>query len=178
MEESDAGITEESRALCQTLQALPLDTLFRDDIIRKTCQKLEDRNETRVIREIAQLIVPSVESLATFDATRLAFTEDQRKRLKPFHLTDTSLFVATWRMWFPFFTCEVKCGAGALDVADRQNAHSATLAVRGVVELFSFSTIESSEFSRVSRSHSKYLVQRGKVQKAKARRAMKVRTRA
>src|SRR5271170_105947 len=68
----------------------------------------------------------------------LAFTEDQRKRLKPFigDLTDTSLFVATWRMWFPFLTCEVKCGAGALDVADRQNAHRATLAVRGVVELF------------------------------------------
>src|SRR5271156_2838635 len=64
----------------------------------------------------------------------LAFTEDQRKRLKPFigDPTDTSLFVATRRMWFPFLTCEVKCGAGA----DRQNAHSATLAVRGVVELF------------------------------------------
>src|SRR5271170_338946 len=68
----------------------------------------------------------------------LAFTEDQRKRLKPFmgDPTDTSLFVATWGMWFPFLTCEVKCGAGALGVADRQNAHSATLAVRGMVELF------------------------------------------
>jgi len=172
MEESDAGIAEESKALYQTLlaseQALPLDTLFRDDIFRKTCRKLEDRNETRVIRDIAQLIVPSAESLATFSAAHLinnvnegwnesipfagprpqpdysvgfkplAFTEDQRKRLKPFigDLIDTSLFVATWRMWFPFLTCEVKCGAGALDVADRQNAHSATLAVRGVVELF------------------------------------------
>jgi len=65
MEESDAGIAEESKALCQTLlaseQALPLDTLFRDDILRKTCRKLEDRNETRVIRDIAQLIVPSAE---------------------------------------------------------------------------------------------------------------------
>ena len=30
----------------------------------------------------------------------------------------------------------MKCGAAALDVADRQNAHSITLAVRGVVELF------------------------------------------
>jgi len=44
--------------------------------------------------------------------------------------------MATWRMYFPFFTCEVKCGAAALDVADRQNAHSMTLAVRGIVELF------------------------------------------
>ncbi|KAK5449729.1 hypothetical protein LTR55_012221 [Exophiala xenobiotica] len=39
-------------------------------------------------------------------------------------------------MYFPFFSSEVKCGAAALDVADRQNAHSMTLAVRGVVELF------------------------------------------
>lgn len=39
-------------------------------------------------------------------------------------------------MYFPFLTCEVKCGAAALDVADRQNAHSMTLAVRGIVELF------------------------------------------
>ena len=39
-------------------------------------------------------------------------------------------------MYFPFLTCEVKCGAAALDVADRQNAHSMTIAVRGIVELF------------------------------------------
>lgn len=39
-------------------------------------------------------------------------------------------------MYFPFFTCEVKCGAAALDVADRQNAHSMTVAVKGVFELF------------------------------------------
>ncbi len=39
-------------------------------------------------------------------------------------------------MYFLFFTCEVICGAVALDIADRQNAHSMTLAVRGVVELY------------------------------------------
>lgn len=39
-------------------------------------------------------------------------------------------------MHLPFLTCEVKCGAAALDIADRQNAHSMTLAVRGIVELF------------------------------------------
>lgn len=41
-------------------------------------------------------------------------------------------------MYSPFFTCEVKCGAEGLDVADRQNAHSMTLAVRGIVELFKY----------------------------------------
>lgn len=39
-------------------------------------------------------------------------------------------------MYFTFLTCEVKCGAAALDIADRQNAHSMTLAVRAVFELF------------------------------------------
>jgi hypothetical protein len=52
-----------------------------------------------------------------------AFTEDQLKRLKPFvgDLSDTSFFLATYYMYFPFPTCEVKCGTAALDVADRQN---------------------------------------------------------
>ena len=67
-----------------------------------------------------------------------AFTDEQLKRLEPFvgDLTDASFFMATYYMYFPFLTCEVKCGTAALDVADRQNAHSMTMAVRGVVELF------------------------------------------
>jgi hypothetical protein len=44
--------------------------------------------------------------------------------------------MATWQMYFLFLTCKVKCGAAALDVADRQNAYSITLVVRGIVELF------------------------------------------
>jgi len=69
---------------------------------------------------------------------REAFTEDQLQKLQPFvgDLFDNSFFMGTWYMYFPFFSSEVKCGAAALDVADRQNAHSMTLAVRGVVELF------------------------------------------
>lgn len=69
---------------------------------------------------------------------RSAFTEEQLNKLDPLIGTvfDTSFFVATYRMYFPFLTCEVKCGAAALDVADRQNAHSMTIAVRSVVELF------------------------------------------
>ncbi|RYP05274.1 hypothetical protein DL765_009883 [Monosporascus sp. GIB2] len=65
---------------------------------------------------------------------RDAFTEDQLTKLLPFIgnfiAGDQSLFLATYYMYFPFLTCEVKCGAAALDVADRQNAHSMTLAVR------------------------------------------------
>ncbi|EQL31616.1 hypothetical protein BDFG_06070 [Blastomyces dermatitidis ATCC 26199] len=69
---------------------------------------------------------------------REAFTDDQLQRLQPFvgDLTDTSYFMATFYMYFPFLTCEVKCGAAALDIADQQNAHSATIAVRATIELF------------------------------------------
>lgn len=71
---------------------------------------------------------------------RDAFTEVQLAKLSPFIgdfiAGDQSFFMATYYMYFPFLTCEVKCGAAALDIADRQNAHSMTLAVRGIVELF------------------------------------------
>jgi hypothetical protein len=39
-------------------------------------------------------------------------------------------------MYFPFLTYKVKCGAAALNVIDRQNAYSMTLAVRGIIKLF------------------------------------------
>lgn len=42
----------------------------------------------------------------------------------------------TTRMYFPFFTCEMKCGAVALDVADRQNAQSMNVALKAFVVLF------------------------------------------
>ncbi len=69
---------------------------------------------------------------------RSAFSEEQLNRLDPLigSVFDTSFFVATYRMYFPFLTCEVKCGAAALDVADRQNAHSMTIAVRSIIELY------------------------------------------
>ena len=71
---------------------------------------------------------------------REAFTNEQLGKLAPFIGNfisgDQSYFMATYYMYFPFLTCEVKCGAAALDIADRQNAHSMTLAVRATVELF------------------------------------------
>ena len=39
-------------------------------------------------------------------------------------------------MYFPFLTCEVKCDAVTLDIADCQNTHSITISVRALVELF------------------------------------------
>jgi len=73
---------------------------------------------------------------------REAFTKEQLDKLAPFIGNfisgDQSYFMATYYMYFPFLTCEVKCGAAALDIADRQNAHSMTLAVRATVELFKY----------------------------------------
>ncbi|KAF6834862.1 hypothetical protein CMUS01_06016 [Colletotrichum musicola] len=81
---------------------------------------------------------------------RAAFTESQLARLSPFigdYLSgDHSFFMSTYYMFFPFLTCEVKCG-GLLDIADRQNAHSTTLAARGVVELFG--AVQRGEFITV-----------------------------
>ena len=71
---------------------------------------------------------------------REAFSDNQLAKLSPFIgdiiAGDHSLFMATYYMYFPFLTCEVKCGTAGLDIADRQNAHSMTLAVRGISELF------------------------------------------
>ena len=175
----DDDVSKNVRDLCRTLlesqQTVPQDSLFRDDLFKKTCRKIQDRNETMVIRDISLLIVPSAQTLATYGATHLnylyettnegwnsifsfplhktrpqpdfsvgfgrsAFTQEQMNKLKPFVGEPgsklISYFMATTRMYFPFLTCEVKCGAAALDIADRQNAHSMTVAVRAFVELF------------------------------------------
>ncbi len=67
-----------------------------------------------------------------------AFTPDQLEKLQP-SIGDwqtTSRLVATDEMYFPFLAAEVKCGNEALNIADRQNAHSAAVAASAVVELY------------------------------------------
>ena len=174
-DDSEQGITSDSKILCESLLAskytTPKDTLFRDDVFPTACRNLRDKNEARVIQDIARLLVPSPESLAAFGAKefnvltesvnegwnnciqvtstrpqpdfavgfkRSMFSDNQLTKLQPLlgDPTCLSYFKATYYMYFPFLTCEVKCGATALDIADRQNAHSMTVAVRGVLELF------------------------------------------
>lgn len=71
-----------------------------------------------------------------------AFTKLQLTKLSPFisnileGSTEHSFFKATPQMLFPFLACEVKSSAVVLETADRQNAHSMTLAVRGIMMLF------------------------------------------
>ncbi|KAF5617076.1 hypothetical protein F52700_12718 [Fusarium sp. NRRL 52700] len=187
MDKSELGTTDESKSLCRTLlekeQQTPKDSLFRDDIFEVTCRKVEDRNEIRIIRDITPLIVPSAETLATYGKKELdcliestarllgrlrrhAFSEEQLEKLSPFIgkfiAGDQSFFMATYQMYFPFLTCEVKCGAAALDIADRQNAHSMTLTVRAIIELFRLVGREkevSRQILAFSISHNHRLVQ-------------------
>ncbi|KAK0775595.1 hypothetical protein LTR91_025779 [Friedmanniomyces endolithicus] len=177
MGESQLDISPDSQRKCRQLleqggeREIPEHSLFRDDLFKATCKKIQDKNEARIIQDITRLIVPSAETLNTCGATHLrsltesvnegwnnsiaitktrpqpdyavgfsreAFTQEQLDRMHPVvgDYNDQSYFMATWYMYFPFLTCEVKCGAAALDVADRQNAHSTAIAVRAVVELF------------------------------------------
>ncbi|RDL42514.1 uncharacterized protein BP5553_02493 [Venustampulla echinocandica] len=194
LDDSELGITNASKSICRVLlrkkQTVPQKSLFRADLFKKTCKKLESRNEARLIQDVTRLIVPSAETLATFGAKQLeilvesvhegwnnsipitqtrpqpdyavgfgrgAFTEDQLKRLKPLvgEVTETSFFMATYYMYFPFLTCEVKYSNAALDVADRQNAYSMTIAARGIVKLLGLSSAKTSfiEKSWPSLSH-------------------------
>jgi hypothetical protein len=172
---SELGIADTSKTVCRMLleaeQTVPEDLSFQDNLFDETYDKIQDRNEAKVIQDIAQLIVPRVQFLAkrntkylkiliesvnegwdnsitlikprlqpdyTVGFKRTVFTEDQLKKIQLFigGFSEMSFFIGIYYMYFLFLTCKVKCGTGALDVADRQNAYSMTLAVRGIVELF------------------------------------------
>jgi hypothetical protein len=79
---------------------------------------------------------PQPDSAYGFSAS--AFSANQLEKLQPYlgDLDDKSHFRATWFMYFPFMTREVKRGNIGLDIADRQNAHSMTVALLGLVALY------------------------------------------
>ncbi|KAF2802877.1 uncharacterized protein BDZ99DRAFT_491919 [Mytilinidion resinicola] len=178
------GITAESTKLCEALlnalQPPPEHTVFSDDEMhRKTCKRIRGENETKVIRYIAELIVPSPEKMADEGADHLdilrettnacwtnsipflnrsgsrpsprpqpdfsvgfkrdAFSRKQLEKLQPYTgdlLVNYSWFAAIYNMYLPFLSSEVKCGAVGLDIADRQNAHTQSVILRGVYKLF------------------------------------------
>ncbi|KAI1092911.1 hypothetical protein F5B19DRAFT_501885 [Rostrohypoxylon terebratum] len=155
MVKSKLDIASDSKILCGKLlegeHTGPENSLFGDDLFDLTCQKIHNRNEARRLEILAESVNEGWNNSIPLTGTRPqpdysvgfqreAFTEEQLQKLAPFigeFLNgDLSFFMATYYMYFPFFACEVKCGAGGLDVADRQNAHSMTLAARGIVELF------------------------------------------
>ncbi|KAL9101859.1 MAG: hypothetical protein Q9163_002926 [Psora crenata] len=175
LHESEHGISKESKKLCQDLldrkYATPVDTIFDDDVFEEACHGLRNRNEARVVQDIARLLVPSAETLALKSNKRYkplvesvnegwnncititsirpqpdyavgfkfsAFPKAVSKKLANAIYNDDVLspFMGTAYLHFPFLTSETKCGASALDIADRQNAHSMGVAVKGIVQLF------------------------------------------
>ncbi|KAL5113383.1 hypothetical protein ACEQ8H_008748, partial [Pleosporales sp. CAS-2024a] len=62
------------------------------------------------------------------------FTEEELAKLQNYtNLDNPTKF--TESMYFPFLLCEAKCGTTNIDDADRQNAHSASIAVNAIVRL-------------------------------------------
>jgi hypothetical protein len=199
------GVTAESKELYQTLlkerQPPPKHTLFSDDVLfEKTYERIRGENETKVVRDITPLIIPSAEILADREAKHLeilretvnacwvnsttfiqppgsrpsprpqpdfglgfkrdAFSQERLQKLQPFIgdlLKDSTLIAATYNMYLPFFSTEVKCGAAALDIADRQNAHTQSVILRGLRTLFRLVSREKElhrEINSFSISHS------------------------
>ncbi|KAK5019006.1 hypothetical protein LTR16_001037 [Cryomyces antarcticus] len=154
------------RKLLEEPQTVPQDSLFDDDIFVQTRKMIRDRNEAKSARLIVPsaeglavrakhlgILIESVnESWSNCISVtqprpqpdyavgfkKTAFTAEQLKIMAPYvgGNKHDSHFMATSDMYFPFLTCEVKRGNKTLDVAERQNAHSMIVAVRGVVELF------------------------------------------
>ena len=63
-----------------------------------------------------------------------AFTVDEVMKLKSYTAPEKATLF-TEHLYFPFIICEVKCGENGLNIADRQNAHSASMAVNAIVQL-------------------------------------------
>ncbi|KAG8528404.1 uncharacterized protein KY384_007322 [Bacidia gigantensis] len=138
----ELGISDSSERLCtrllETTHMPPSDTIFEDDLFKEACQRLSGKNEARVTQDIARLLVSSAETLALRGMKQFNVLVESIRKLQPgiAEVMHFSYFVGIYYMQFPFLTNEVKCGASGLAIADRQNAHSMTLAVRGIVELF------------------------------------------
>ena len=64
-----------------------------------------------------------------------AFTNDEVIKLKSYTAPDKATLF-TEHLYFPFLLCEVKCSESGLNNADRQNAHSASMAVNAIVQLY------------------------------------------
>lgn len=73
--EKEDGVSKESKDLCWTLletkEPVPEHSVFHDDFFEDTCEIIQNRNEAKVIQDIARLIVPSAQSLAVRGAKHL-----------------------------------------------------------------------------------------------------------
>ena len=73
-----------------------------------------------------------------------SFTEDEMLKLKNYASPSRPVFF-TPDLCFPSLICEVKTGEQGLNKADRQNIQSASIAAKGVIELFKTAFGDDSE---------------------------------
>ena len=64
-----------------------------------------------------------------------AFTQEEIEKLQNYASFEKPFFF-TPNLCFPFLICEAKTGLDGLDKADRQNIHSASIAVGAIIELY------------------------------------------
>lgn len=87
---------------------------------------------------------------------RKAFTKDENDKLRNY-ASPLRPFLFTAELSFPFLICEAKSGDEGLNKAHRQNIHSASIAVRAIIELYRESFGESDP-DRVSKLYGQILV--------------------
>lgn len=66
---------------------------------------------------------------------RKAFTKEEIEKLQ-YNVSFERPWLFTPNLCFPFLMCEAKTGLEGIDKADRQNMHSASIAVRTIIELY------------------------------------------
>jgi hypothetical protein len=64
-------ITDPGRTLLNAEQVVPKNSLFRDNIFRRFCREMEDRNEATIIQDVSHLLVPSAKNLALYSDQHL-----------------------------------------------------------------------------------------------------------
>lgn len=76
MDKSEQGITDASKSLCRELlektYVTPDNSIFQDKAFEDASRKLQGKTEARIIQDIARLLVPSAETLATLGDKSLA----------------------------------------------------------------------------------------------------------
>ena len=158
--------------LCQNLLSngnrIPTDTFCPYHHFGALLRAAKDRNETRLVRDIMPLLLPSAELLHICEGMAdlkgiveeinaewtsgmifgphpkpdfaaglkiSAFTNQETKQLKKWSTISCPIKV-TDHMYFPFLVCDVKSANGKLIEAERQIMHSASIAVKTIVELY------------------------------------------
>ena len=64
-----------------------------------------------------------------------AFTSAEVQKLHSYNAPERPTAVRA-NLYFPFLLCEVKCAENGLSIADRQNMHSASIAVNAIFQLY------------------------------------------